>query len=148
VNLTAITDQLVQALSQIDGVRAYAGLQDSVLSSTATATAIVVRPGEPYIADYHLAMSKGLARVNMVFEVVAPRNSMRALQERINQLLSSGDGESRSIIDAVRPDDLPNTLNGEVDDFKLGQVSGISERSIGDTEYLGCDIDIEILVRR
>lgn len=148
MNLGAIFLQLEDALAQVPGVRPYVGLQEDVLTSSATATAVVIRPGEPYIADYHAAMSGGLARINVVLEIVLPRTSMRAAQLRLAELLSSGDGESRSIIDTLRAYDRPNDLNGEACDFVFRSVSGINDRTVGAGDYLGVDMDLEVLVRR
>ena len=149
MNLTAIRAELGQLLEQIGGVRVYLQAEDSVYSSTATAQALVIRDGSPYV-DYYAegAMKGGQSLVRMVVEIVAPRTSMRSAQARIDELCSAGIGESRSIYDAVKPDDLPQTLNGEIHDLRIMSASGLEERNIGDVSYLGCDIAIEMLVGR
>ena len=78
MNLTAIRAELGQLLEQIGGVRVYLQAEDSVYASTATAQALVIRDGSPYV-DYYAegAMKGGQSLVRMVVEIVPPRTSMR-----------------------------------------------------------------------
>lgn len=147
MNLTAIRAELGQLIEQVDGVRVYLQPEDAIYTSTATAQAVVIRDGEPYIEYLH-AMQGGMALVRLRLEIVAQRTNMRAAQQRIDELVSAGLGENRSIYDAVKPNDLQQTLNGEIDDLKIIEASGLEERNVGDVNYLGCDLEIEMIVRR
>jgi hypothetical protein len=74
--------------------------------------------------------------------------SEEAAQVRVDELISSGTGEARSIYDTIRPADLQQRLGGLVDDVSVVAARvGIVEEQDGLT-YVGADIDLEIMARR
>lgn len=145
MDLPAISAALCDQLGSIDNVRVYDGYQDAVF--TGIGIALVVRPGDPWVS-YLEAMEGGLSTVRYVIEIAVQRTNMRSAQTRIAELVSAGIGSTRSIYDAVKPDDLPQTLGGVISDLKLEQASGMTDKQYGTFEYLGVDIDVEMMATR
>lgn len=145
MDLAAISAALCDQLSSIDNVRVYDGYQDAVF--TGTGIALMVRPGEPWVS-YLEAMDGGSSTLRYVIEIVVQRSNLRSAQARIAELVSAGVGNTRSIYDAVKPDDLPQTLGGVISDLVLRQASGMSDKQFGTFEYLGVDIDVEMMATR
>ncbi len=145
MDLAAIPAALCEELRTIDNVRVYDGYQDAVF--TGTGIAVVVRPGDPWV-DYLGAMSGGQSTLRYVIEIAVQRANLRSAQTRLAELVSAGIGNTRSIYDAVKPDDLPQTLGGLVSDLVLRQASGMTDKQYGTFEYLGVDIDVEMQATR
>lgn len=145
MDLAAIPAALCEELRTIDNVRVYDGYQDAVF--TGTGIALVVRPGDPWV-DYLGAMYGGQSTLRYVIEIAVQRANLRSAQTRLAELVSAGIGNTRSIYDAVKPDDLPQTLGGLIDDLKLTQASGLTDKQYGTFEYLGVDIDVEMQATR
>jgi len=145
MDLAAVSAALCEQLGSIDNVRVYDGYQDAVF--TGTGIALMVRPGEPWVS-YLEAMDGGSSTLRYVIEIVVQRSNLRSAQARIAELVSAGVGSTRSIYDAVKPDDLPQTLGGVISDLVLRQASGMSDKQFGTFEYLGVDIDVEMMATR
>lgn len=145
MDLAAVSAALCEQLGSIDNVRVYDGYQDAVF--TGTGIALMVRPGEPWVS-YLEAMDGGSSTLRYVIEIVVQRSNLRSAQARIAELVSAGVGNTRSIYDAVKPDDLPQTLGGVISDLVLRQASGMSDKQFGTFEYLGVDIDVEMMATR
>lgn len=145
MDLAAIPAALCEELRTIDNVRVYDGYQDAVF--TGTGIAVVVRPGDPWV-DYIGAMSGGQSTLRYVIEIAVQRANLRSAQTRLAELVSAGIGNTRSIYDAVKPDDLPQNLGGVVSDLVLRQASGMTDKQYGTFEYLGVDIDVEMQATR
>ena len=146
MDLPAISAALCDQLGSIDNVRVYDGYQDAVF--TGNGIAVVVRPGDPWVSYLVEAMVGGMATVRYVIEIAVQRANLRSAQTRIAELVSAGVGNTRSIYDAVKPDDLPQTLGGVIADLKIDQASGMTDKQYGQFEYLGVDIDVEMMVTR
>lgn len=145
MDLAAISAALCDQLGSIDNVRVYDGYQEAVF--TGTGIALVVRPGDPWVS-YLEAMVGGMATVRYVIEIAVQRANLRSAQARIAELVSAGIGNTRSIYDAVKPGDMPQTLGGVISDLKIEQASGLADKQYGQFEYLGVDIDVEMMVTR
>lgn len=145
MNLADISAAMCDRLSSIDNVRVYDGYQDAVF--TGSGIAVVVRPGDAWV-EYPLAMSGGQAGVSYVIEIVVQHANLRSAYARICELASAGVGNNRSIIDTLKPQSLPQTLGGVIDDLKVSAASGLREKVFGPFTYIGLDIDVEVLTTR
>lgn len=145
MDLAAISAALCDQLSSIDNVRVYDGYQDAVF--TGTGIAVVVRPADDWV-DYLRAMSGGLSGVKYVIELVVQHSNLRSAYARICELVSAGVGNNRSIIDTLKPDSLPQSLGGVIDDLKVSAASGMREKVFGPFSYIGVDIDVEVSTTR
>jgi len=145
MDLAAISAALCDELKTIDNLRPYDGYQDAVFSGSGIAA--VVRPGDPWV-DYYLAMQGGQSSVAYVIELVVTRDNLRSTYARLAELVSAGAGHSRSIIDTLKPNSLPQTLGGEIHDLIVRRASGMQEKVFGPFSYLGVDLDVDIFVPR
>jgi len=147
VNLELIARNLADVLSTVPGVRGYPCRVSNYVSSADGLVAAMVVPG-PQLVDYYQAMSGGLAVLNWVIQVRVPAAAEEQAQMRLLRLLSAGAGEPESIYDTVKPDDLPQTLSGAIDDLKLAAARVGPADEHPDTPYVGADIDVEMMVTR
>jgi hypothetical protein len=147
VNLENVARELADLLSTVPGVRGYPCRVSNYASSTDGTVAAMVVPGPDFV-DYYQAMSGGLAVLNWVIQVRVPAVAEEQAQMRLLRLLSAGVGEPESIYDTVKPLDLPQSLNGAIDDLKLGAARVGPADEHPDTPYVGADIDVEMLVTR
>jgi hypothetical protein len=154
VNLGDIRVALADLLNTIPGVRGYPRRVDNYATSTGDGlSAVMVVPGNPYVAYYENgtmtgSVVGGLGTVRMMLQVRVPRADEVSAQIRVDELISSGTGEARSIYDTIRPADLQQRLGGLVDDVSVVAARvGIVEEQDGLT-YVGADIDLEIMARR
>lgn len=144
MNLTAIRSRLADVISGVPDVRAYSEFPDQVATSSGSYTAVVLVPGDPYVADYHATMSKGLAEVRFRATIIIQRASIDAAQRRLDELLSSGTAELRSLIDVVQS----NTATADWHHVHVERAGGVGMRTVGDVEYLGCDVDLVVRTGR
>lgn len=147
MNLQTIAENLAAVLETISGVRAYTYRRSQFATSGDADVAIMVVPDSPFI-DYYEAMVGGQGIVRWTLQVRIPAVAEDAAHRRLYALLSAGAGETVSIIDTVKPNDLQQTLSGVIDDLKLGAVTvGVAEEQNG-AVYIGADIGVEMLVPR
>lgn len=149
MNLTAIRQAVADLASTVPGVRGYPYRNDSFVASGGDGlAAAMLIPGEPYV-EYLRAMSGGQCEIHLVMQVRVPVVAEEAGQRRLDDLVSAGLGEARSIVDAIKPDDLPQTLGGLIEDLKIDEVRmGAEPGPDGATRYFGADFNIDILARR
>ena len=157
MNLGEIRAAIADLLNTIPGVRAYPYRRDNYATATGDGnTAIMVVPGDPYV-DYYGenatmtgAALGGQSDVRLMLQVRVPRVSEEAAQIRLDELISTGTGEARSIYDTLRPNDHePQTLAGLIEG--LGVISarvGIVEDTADGLSYVGADIDLQMTARR
>ncbi len=98
MNVTALRLAVAQALAEVPGLRAYAYEIDAIPAGEADVA--VVSIGGPGI-DYQQAFKGGMAVLHLDVELYVQGSSDRAASERMDALLSSGAGETRSVIDAI-----------------------------------------------
>lgn len=91
--------------------------------------------------DYQEAFSNGLAMVEYTATVVVPAQDMRSAHLRMMDLLSSGTGESRSIIDAVMD---ARTLGGLTGGLCVDRMSDLRVENDGEARRLVCDLTMRI----
>jgi len=146
VNLADISAALCEQLrSTVDNIRPYNGLQDSVF--TGAGIAVLVYPADEWV-DYLQAMRGGLAVTSWLIEPVVQQANVRSSYARLCELLSAGIGESRSIIDALKPDSLPQTLGGVCNDVVVRTASGFVEKQFGQITYVGAELTVDVHVSR
>lgn len=145
MNLTAIRQGLADLCDTVPGVRAYAEFPDTVATSSSGQTAVVVVPGDPYVEDYVEVMSRGLATARFRVAIVCQRASIEAAQRRVDELLSSGTAESRSLVDVL----LTNTpLDGVWHHVYVESATGVGDRTVGDVDYFGADLNVVVRAGR
>lgn len=148
MNLAAIRDGIKARLDTVPGLRASDTVPDSVAVPTqgeARAVAVVLPPEGEFIT-YHSTMGPGaLAEVRLKVTVLASKSSTRTGQDAIDALLSSGENEDVSVIDAIEAD---GTLGGVVDDCIVETAGDYGTTEVGGTTYLKADLNLLILARR
>jgi hypothetical protein len=149
VNLGAIRQAIADLASSVPGVRGYPYRPDNFVTSSGDGlVAAMLVNGEPYV-DYLQAMSGGLSQIRFVMQVRSPAVAEISAQRQMDELVSAGLGEARSLIDAIKPDDLPQTLGGLIQDLKIPEVRmGNEIGPEGSIRYLGADFDIDVFARR
>lgn len=153
MNLAGIADALADKLAVIPGVRAYPRRVSNFASATGDgSTAIMVTPGDPLVGYYENGTMTGSTRgglgtVRYTLQARVPVVSEQQAQTRLYELASTGGDEARSVYDALRPDDLPQTLGGLVDDVGVVSATVVTE-DIADVTYLGVDFAVEVMARR
>lgn len=137
LDIGAVADGLAALVDGVPGVRCYAEPPDQVATSSAGTTAVVLVPGDPFVADYDEAMSRGLATLRWRATVLVQRADLPAGFRRLYELLSSGAGQDMSLVDRL-------TTNSPAfcDHAYVESVTGVGLRTVGEVEYLGCDVDI------
>lgn len=145
MNLADVSQGLADRLSTVDNVRPYSGLVDNVF--TGSGIAVLVYPADEWV-DYLQAMRGGLAVTSWLVEPVVQRDNLRASYARMCELVSAGAGESRSLIDAIKPDSLPQTLGGVCNDVVVRAASGFVEKVFGQITYVGVELTVDVHVSR
>lgn len=145
MNLGNIRENLMVWLADVPGARPFAYRPDSVPAGAGDV--VIVREGEPYV-DYHEAFAGGLAIVNLVFEVWLQFTNNRSATARLDELMSSGAGEARSLIDSLMYGHEDRTLGGECADFVVDGVSNIRVELAAEARYLVADFDLRVFARR
>jgi hypothetical protein len=144
MDLRAIREGLAERLATVPGVRVEAFPPDQV--NPGNAALLVVAMGETYV-DYHQAFAQGLAIVNVILSPYLPMVSPRSAFASLDELLSSGTGQTRSLIDALMGTD--RTLGGVCSDLVVDEASNVQALNVADgARYLTCDIAVRILVGR
>lgn len=91
--------------------------------------------------DYQEAFNNGLAMVEYTATVVVPAQDMRSAHIRMMDLLSSGAGENRSIIDAVMD---ARTLGGLTGGLCVDRMSDLRVENDGEARRLVCDLTMRV----
>lgn len=144
MNLTAIRTALAALVNTVPAVRAYAEAPDQVATSSGGSTAVCVLPGDPYIEDYHETMGRGLATARFRLAVICQRADLEAAQRRVDELLSSGTGETRSLIDVLQS----NTATVDWHHVHVTSATGVGLREWAGVEYFGADLEVVVRAGR
>lgn len=91
--------------------------------------------------EYQEAFANGSATVEFTATVVVPAQDMRSAHIRMMDLLSSGTGESRSIIDSIMED---RTLGGLTRGMSVDRMSDLRVENDGDARRLVCDLYMRV----
>jgi hypothetical protein len=138
LDVGAIADGLAGLIDAVPGVRCYPEPLDQVATSSGGVTAVVLVPGDPFVEDYDEAMSKGLATLRWRATVLIQRANLPAAHRRLFELLSSGAGQSMSLVDVLST----NSPGTWADHSYVESVTGVGLRQVGEVDYLGCDVDV------
>lgn len=149
MNLAEIRQAIADLAATVPGVRGYPYRPDNFATSGSGLIAAMLTNGDPYV-DYLQAMSGGLVQVRLVMQLRIPLIAEINAQRQMDDLVSAGLGEARSVIDAIKPGDLPQTLGGLVQDLKIPEVRMGSEQDpeTGKARYYGADFDLDVFARR
>lgn len=146
MNLQEIREALRDTLNAVDGVRGYDYVPGTLVTSSAGATAVVVAapPDGPYVEYLHASMG-GQVRVNFELRVYVQLVDMPSAQRRLDELLSAGTGETKSLFDGIRVD---ASLNGTVMDCTVQEASGHEKVTVGEADYLSAVLSVLVLTQR
>lgn len=132
---------LKDRLSSIPGLRCY-----DVVPDKPELPCAVVRPDEPFVADYQEAMQKGLAQVRFRVDVIVQGVELGRAQQALDAFISSGTGETSSVAGAIETD---RTLGSTVSTCVVERCENYGRRTINDVDsYLGCEFVIRAHVGR
>jgi hypothetical protein len=146
MNLQEIRAALKDVLDGVEDVRGYDYMPGKLATSSAGQTAVVIGSPEngPYIS-YLRASEGGQVEVNFELRVFVQFVDLAASQKRLDDLLSAGTGEGRSLFDAIRAD---NSLNGTVMDCVLHEASGAGVATVAEVQYLAASLQCLVLAQR
>lgn len=139
MNVTDIRRAVADALSTVEGLRVFAYEPDSVPTGDAD-VAYVTHADEGI--SYQEAFHGGLAMIGLAVELSVQMSSERSATERMDALLSSGAGETRSVIDALG---VNRTLGGLTGGLVV--VSASRPTSDGDAIAAQRRLNCSLLVR-
>lgn len=127
-------------LATVTGLRVYRTVPGDVNPPAAMCV-----PAETFI-DYHRAMAKGLTETNWRVLVATSRTVEAAGQDLLDDYLSAGTGQTRSLIDALEAD---KTLAGTVDDLHVSIGRSYGQMQWNETtSYYGAELLVAVLVDR
>ena len=144
MRLQDIREAIEQRLKDIDGVRPVPFVPDQ--TQTGNGLVVVVAPDANYF-DYWQAFSGGLGYVRFNLSPYVQMTDPRSAFNRLDELLSSGAGSTKSIVDALMLAD--RTLGGVCADVVVEGAGDVRAEVIADgARYLTCDIAVRVLVGR
>jgi hypothetical protein len=146
MNLQDIRAALRDVLDGVEDVRGYDYMPGKLATSSSTSTAVVVGSPEngPYIS-YLRASEGGQVEITFELRVFVQFVDYQSSQKRLDDLLSAGTGETRSLFDAIRTD---RSLNGTVMDCVLVDASGAGIASVAEVQYLAASLTCLVLAQR
>ena len=143
MNLPEIMEAIAERLKDVDGVRPFPFQLDSIPAGQGDV--VMVAPA-PTLIDYQQAMRGGLAYVNLSLLLLIQMTEPRAAFGRLNELASSGTGETRSITDALMTGD--RTFGGVCGDIVVDDLSNVRAEQVDSARYLTAEIGVRVLVGR
>lgn len=140
MNLAEIRQAVADSVADVAGVRPYAYVPD--FKAAGQADVVVVDADDSgYIDSYQEAFRNGLAMVKLRLTVYVQASSDRTASIRMDELLSSGTGESRSLIDAVMADVTLGGLSGGV---CVDRADAPRFETVGEARMLVCDVYMRV----
>lgn len=139
MDIGSIRDGLKTRLATVSGLRTYDTAPDKP-----EVPAAVVLPDDPFI-NYHEAMNAGLAILNFRVIVVVNRATVERAQDALDGYLSSGTGESSSLIDAIEAD---GTLGGNAADVIVDQAGRYGSQRFGTIDYGTAELSVRVIEGR
>lgn len=148
LDLTAIRQALCDLVNTVDGCRGYPFVPALAASSTAASVAVWVAPSAGEYVGYFATFDGpggALADVQMRLVPLVPLTDAQSAQRRLDQLLSSGTGQDRSLVDALTAD---ATLGGVVEACWPTVASNIRRYDVDGVPALAADLELQVKVRR
>ena len=143
MDIKAIRDGLKDRLDTIDGLRVHDTLPDVI-----NPPAAVIFPDEPFIAPNE-AFGKGLAEARFRVLLYVQRVSARGAQDALDEYLSGGTGETRSLLDALEED---RTLDGVVSSLVVTGIGAYGSTTFGEGDnavlYGSAELRVSVYARR
>lgn len=132
--LVAVRDGLATRLAAISGLRVYDTVPDSVAVPAAVVT---IAPGD--FLDYDVTLSDGADNLHFSVLLLVSKASERAGQDQLDGYLAPTGASS---VKAALEGD--NTLGGVSQWVAVSSARNYGYRTVGDTEYLGCELAIDV----
>jgi hypothetical protein len=139
VNITTVRQAVAETLAGVTGLRPYAYDPDTIPAGDADVAVVHI---DDEGIDYYEAFRGGTALLYLSVELSVPMSSDRAATERMDSLLSSGAGASRSVIDALQKNRTLGGLTGGFvvrsasKPFVVGDAVGGNSRRLNATLHL------------
>lgn len=95
MDLKAIRTALADILNEIPGVRAYDKVPD--VATLGQSETIIVQPDSPYVRYQPVNGMTNQNQVGIVLRIIPHQSSARSAQDRVDELLSCGSDQPRSI---------------------------------------------------
>ncbi len=141
LDIGAIRSGLATRLATVSGLKVY-----RVAAGELSPPAAVVLPSGDDFLDYHRAMAKGLTRTSWRIVVATSKTLEASGQDLLDDYLSAGTGQSKSLIDAIEGD---KTLGGAVDDTHVSVARAYGPVQWNETlAYFGAELRVECFVGR
>ena len=147
LQIKTVRDNLKTLIDAVSGVRAYDTVPGNPATNSASDTAVIIRPATGRYIDYSQAFQGGLCRMDLELLILVPVSSMRAAQDRLDDLLSAGVGSTRSLFDAIRGS-VPQTLSGACSDVMPTVARDVGSQVVNGVDYLEAYIDIVVYLPR
>lgn len=140
LDIGAIRTGYVTRLATVTGLRVY-----RTVAGDLAPPAAVIAPADDFL-DYHMAHAKGLVKLSWRILVATSKTLEPAGQDLLDDYLSAGTGQTRSIIDAIEAD---RTLSGTVDDTLVSVARSYGPIQWNETlTYFGAELRAENYVDR
>lgn len=146
LDLVAIRTALAAQLGNVAGLEVYRNHPGIPVVPSAGA-AVIVMPDQYYVsyAETFPGQIGALADVSLLLQVYAQSSDPVSGQDRIDELLSSGNGQSRSIIDAIEAD---RTLGGVVETTLVLTAQDPTLDTTGPTPLFVVHLPVSVRARR
>lgn len=141
VDLGAIRAGLVANLANVPRIRAFSEVPAN--APTGSYDLVTVEPGSPYIEYEVGAAYTTRCVVNLVVRVITQTSTWEDAQERVDELLSTGTSDSRSLRDAIEG---TVNLGGAACDVTVLQARFV-ETANGPDSAFGAEMDVRVLAR-
>lgn len=145
MNIGAVRQTVAETLANVSGLRPYAYAPDSIPAGDADVAMVEIDDGG---VDYQQAFRGGTAFLYLSVELSVPMSSERAATERMDGLLSSGSGNSRSVIDVLQAN---RTLGGLTGGFVVTTASKpyvVGDAAGGNSRRLNATLHLTIPIGR
>jgi hypothetical protein len=133
-----IRDGLKARAETISGLRGF----DTVPSGDVPIPAAVVVPDEPFIT-YPETIKRGFCTLNFIVTLLASEG--RVGQDLIDGYLSSGTGETSSVVDAIEGD---RTLGGSASTCVVTQAGQYGQAEVAGIVYSKADLKVAVTAGR
>lgn len=143
LDLADIRAGLAARLATVSGLNTYKHVPGDLTNLPA---AVIYGPDGPEAIDYDLAFGGGLTEVRWRFGVFTSKTLEAAGQALLDEYLSAGTGQTKSVVDAIYGD---RTLGGTVDHARVELAGSFGlQRWNETTAYYGAELVLVCRVSR
>lgn len=144
MNLALVRAALADLVGNVPNIRVFDYRPDAIPVGVADAVTIEPETAGDYV-EYQAAFNAGLGWANYQLTVWVPASDLRSAHMRMDELLSSGTGLTRSIIDAVMAD---RTLGGVTGGMVVDRADPPRLEETEGGRRLVCDLHLRVPLGR